>query len=386
MNIDERSKAKYQPWDQEQFSADIKVRKMTSVQRWIYKSLLQEAFVCSARPNLPSDDNELWMLSDCDSLEQWLENKEPIVRMFDLVEINGTKVLYHKRLNADWERVLEIREARAEAGRKGAEARSSKRKQDSAIAQQSSSLDQQLVSNEMKGNESKLSNESEGEGMNAADPSQFEDKDTDIMNPVREIPKISENILGVEVKIYPSDATRVKELTAVHGGTRVTNDYTDWCHENVGVYSRPLPEYLKVASERLRGAISPATDKAVIDIARELTYLSDNTVTFNNMNKLGLSELTKAGWTQPEIEAAWGDFFQKMDKDNPRNFEFAAKNFLEGADGLLYGNRKKKQKAALEQAATSRAKEVLEAQGVSDREERKRAREAEEALVEDVLE
>jgi hypothetical protein len=213
----------------------------------------------------------------------------------------------------------------------------------------------------------------------------FEDKDTD-MNPVREIPKISENILGVEVKIYPSDATRVKELTAVHGGTRVTNDYTEWCHEHVGVYSRPLPEYLKVASDRLRGAVSPAMDKAVVDATREMTYISGNMVLFNDRQKATISRLIQDGNSVEELEGAFKEFFQKMDTSNPKNYEFAAKNFIEAADAMCYTRRKQQHVRLSEQAAADRAREVMVAESVSDREVRRKAREAEEALIEDVLE
>src|SRR6185312_7602408 len=104
--LDESSKANYQPWRQEEFNADIRVRKMTSLCRWIYKTLLQEAWVCSTRPYLPADDEQLWMLSDCDSLEQWLENKQIVLKMFEKIEVDGVPLLLHKRIQADWDRLL----------------------------------------------------------------------------------------------------------------------------------------------------------------------------------------------------------------------------------------------------------------------------------------
>lgn len=214
-------------------------------------------------------------------------------------------------------------------------------------------------------------------------PSHFEE-DTD-MNPAREIPKISMRVLHIETKIFPSDAVRLKELTAAYGGTRVTNDFTEWAEENVGQVSKPLSEYLKIAPERLRGAVSPAADKTVMDISNELTYLSDNKVVFNNSHRLTLTEIAKEGATKDEIEVAFAEFIGNLDTSNPRNFEFAAKQFLEGARGMIYTNRKKKQIKAAEQTALDHVREQLSAQGEREKEERLKAREEEESLIEDEL-
>lgn len=49
-------KPNYQPWDEDAFSANHRVRRMTNIQRWIYRTLLKHAFVCSTRPRLPDSD------------------------------------------------------------------------------------------------------------------------------------------------------------------------------------------------------------------------------------------------------------------------------------------------------------------------------------------
>lgn len=122
MVLDERSKAVYQPWNEDGFSADLKVRKMTHLQRWIYRTLLQHAFVCSSRPRLPNDDEELWMMADCESIEQWLSHKPVILKMFDKVDLDGKELLTQTRLEEDWTKLQAIREKRVEAGRKGGSA------------------------------------------------------------------------------------------------------------------------------------------------------------------------------------------------------------------------------------------------------------------------
>ena len=121
--LNERSKAIYQPWNQEGFNADLRVRKMSSIQRWMYKTLLQEAFVCSTRPRLPADDDELWIMADCENLEQWLANKDPILKMFTEVPYGDRILLEHKRLEEDWERLLEKRDIQSDKSRKGGLAR-----------------------------------------------------------------------------------------------------------------------------------------------------------------------------------------------------------------------------------------------------------------------
>ena len=119
MVLDERSKPNYQPWREEAFKSDLKVWKMTHLQRWMYRSLLQHAFVCTQRPRLPNDDEELWMMADCESIEQWNDNKSMILKMFDVVTVEDKEVLSHPRLEEDWTNLQSIREKRVEAGRKG---------------------------------------------------------------------------------------------------------------------------------------------------------------------------------------------------------------------------------------------------------------------------
>jgi uncharacterized protein YdaU (DUF1376 family) len=125
-HLDERSKALYQPWNEDGFSADLIVRSMTPVQRWIYRTLLQHAFVCSERPRLPNDDRLLWRMAGCESKDQWLDNKEVILEMFQNVTIEGKELLTQPRLEEDWTRIQAIREKRVDAGRKGGESKASK--------------------------------------------------------------------------------------------------------------------------------------------------------------------------------------------------------------------------------------------------------------------
>jgi uncharacterized protein YdaU (DUF1376 family) len=116
----ENSKPLYQPWNDEEFWADPWVRQvMNRLQRMMYKNLLNQTFFCSTRPYLPDDDDELWLLADCESKEEWLDNKEVVLKRFH--SENGR--LANKRVLDDWARVVEKRaelhEKRAVAGRRG---------------------------------------------------------------------------------------------------------------------------------------------------------------------------------------------------------------------------------------------------------------------------
>lgn len=108
----------YQPWNEEEFLSDVRVRGLTCVQRWMYRTLLQAAFFHSTRPYLPNDDRILWVLAGCESIEQWRANKEFVLELF--TPENESKLLGNKRVIEDWQRLEESREKMAELGRKSA--------------------------------------------------------------------------------------------------------------------------------------------------------------------------------------------------------------------------------------------------------------------------
>jgi hypothetical protein len=119
------TKPLYQPWQEEVFLADEHVQAMTPIQRWMYRTLLQKAFVCKDRPYLPADDKRLWLLAGCATLAQWQENKELVLEAFDKVTMNGVQYLHRKRLVRDYDRVMNKREQMAENARAKAEQKQS---------------------------------------------------------------------------------------------------------------------------------------------------------------------------------------------------------------------------------------------------------------------
>jgi len=105
-------------WWPDHFTGDPYVsRVMRPLHRHFYRALIIESFVNSWRPYLPNDDQELWMLADAESAEQWLAHKDVVMRKFTLTE--DGKLWQHKRILADWETALKGKERDRENGRKG---------------------------------------------------------------------------------------------------------------------------------------------------------------------------------------------------------------------------------------------------------------------------
>jgi hypothetical protein len=109
----------YQFWCEREFWGDVHVsRGMTWMQRHLYRALLQAAFYCSTRPFLPTSDDELWILADAGTKENWLENKGAILVKFQLIKVKGNEMWSHKRLMRDWIKLLEYSEKQSKRRKK----------------------------------------------------------------------------------------------------------------------------------------------------------------------------------------------------------------------------------------------------------------------------
>jgi len=119
----QNAKASYQPWSEEEFQADLDVQQLSPLEKWMYRTLLQQAWVASSRPRLPDDDAVLWKLAGCQDQDQWETYKTAVRAMFQAVEIDGVALLERKRLNHDWDALVAKRIKRMEAGHKSVEVR-----------------------------------------------------------------------------------------------------------------------------------------------------------------------------------------------------------------------------------------------------------------------
>jgi uncharacterized protein YdaU (DUF1376 family) len=102
---------------------------MTTHQRHLYRALLLAALWCPTRPDLPNDDNELYLLADADDVADWQKNKAPILTKFHEDEVDGVKVLYNSRLRREWEVFIEAHDrfaGQAEAKKSKLSARAKK--------------------------------------------------------------------------------------------------------------------------------------------------------------------------------------------------------------------------------------------------------------------
>ena len=79
-------KPRWIKWDEDSFQADRIVQRMTCVQRSFTRTLMVECYYNPLRPYLPNDDSQLWELADAENLEQWLENKDKVLRKFESQE------------------------------------------------------------------------------------------------------------------------------------------------------------------------------------------------------------------------------------------------------------------------------------------------------------
>ena len=132
------TKPLYQPWAEDAFRACSDVQIMSPIQRWMYRTLCQAAFIESTRPYLPNDDAQLWKLAGCENRKQWDKHKSEVRAAFTAVTIDGAELpgrepvfvagqkynlLSRNRIVQDWNRIEERRESLRERGKKGGQAK-----------------------------------------------------------------------------------------------------------------------------------------------------------------------------------------------------------------------------------------------------------------------
>ena len=355
------SKGKYQPWSHEEFMADRKVRRMTSIAVKTYMMLLHEAFVCATRPHLPDDEEELELMAYCEPGE-WVRVRDAVLEMFTPEIVDGQKVLTNKRLTKDWERLQEIREARSEAGKASA----AKRKATNV---------EHVLANEHKEVSKEVKQVSEVEEEDSTIRQEWEMKLKD------ELTKIAAQY-GARAGGFKTTWDEIKTLGVAHGTGAVATDFTGFMQEMSGddFPAGAVVSYLRVASERLNASSAPAAvvskDPQVVDLVRELTYLSDGKVTFQGRHKVALGELLKT-YPAPELIDVFKTFIGDKDLEDSYTLKFVTQNYLDAADGLAYSARRKKQES--DQQAKDRAVAVLRLQQEAEatRQESERAKKLE---------
>lgn len=324
--------------------SDRRVRRMSPLAVKTYMMLLHEAFVCSTRPNLPDDDEELYLMAYCSNRQEWESIRDEILGMFSKSIANGKQVLVNSRLCRDWEHLQEIREARAEAGKKGGLAKATK-------SQANSSKE---VSKQVGKQESEVKEE--------------EDPDMKLRDEL--------TIIAAQHKAkaggYKTTWDEIKTLGLAHGNYAVASDFKAYMEEFQGddFPNGAVVAYLKVAADRLASdAASTGTasqDPDVISLTRELIYLSGDKVTFQGRHKPVLAGLLKT-YTQEELIAVFKTFVGDKDLDDSYVQKYVAQNFLDAADGLAYSARKRKEESDKSKIAREATVQRIQAEAEAER-------------------
>lgn len=322
------NKPMYQPWVEVEFIEDEVVQSMNSLQRWMYRTLLQKAFICSTRPNLPNDNNQLWMLAGCENKQQWMENKAIILKKFEVLGL----VLVHKRLSYDYENWAQL----VEKKRFAADCR-----WNAPALQNGTSAFQ--VSKEVR------KKESEVRGMQKA---QF---------PETKITAIWEEMTGRVAESKTLYKKELRELIRVNGEEMVLGQFEIWAGLNKNTSSkRPISTFIKQYHTGNVPQFS-INMSAINDLAVQLSLISDGAVTFNRLNLQGLAGLL-AEFSQEEIIIA----FKKFYSENEQDAKWAAKDFIEKASQYILVAKVQKEQQNKKEQHMETVKQQIEAEKVRE--------------------
>lgn len=354
------SKGKYQPWSHEEFMSDRRVRRMSSVALKTYMMLLHEAFVCSTRPHLPDDEEELELMAYCSDHEEWMSVRDTVLGMFSKGMANGKPVLFNKRLNQDWDRLLEIREKRRIAGELGAEARWGPREM------------AKMAKNDKEVKEDKLSEES---------------NESEVQENILKIKDEMKRICiehGVSDFAWDDSWKEATAIAKVHSAGAVAVDFDKWLSENEGdTWLRgPVKAYLGVAIFRLGSktttvAVALRKDE-VTDLVFKLTKMSDNQIAFLDKQKVRLAETLKK-FTAEEVEGAFREWLDNQDLSDVKNLSYLPGKFVQIVDSLANATREQRKERADAKLIRDAAAKRLSEEAEADRAEREKRRLEEEA-------
>lgn len=300
----------YQPWNEEEFMSDTSVRIMTTLQRWMYRTLLQASFFHTTRPYLPNDNKVLWILAGCESINQWESNKDAVLGRFTTVKGNR-KLLENKRVTEDWSRLEESRERMAELGRKSAAVKRTFNGRSTAVQQ-----DIGIV----KGKEKVIERESE------------EEIDVSLKNDITDKARL---ILGIRLNPQSNDWSEIKALSRVYENHRIVDAFESWAKTRRGeMIAYPLSEFIKVADGIIGGIIDISDDGNLDKVLADLYQVADQA--FAGKYKLSVKELVKK-YGQDEVLSAYREF---VDNLNEYQKSFAVRDFCEGGAVGVIGARK----------------------------------------------
>jgi hypothetical protein len=109
-----------------------------------------------------------------------------------------------------------------------------------------------------------------------------------------------------------------------------------------------------------------SSESGVTALARELTYLSRDRVTFKGRDKPVLANLLKT-YSQKELVSVFKTYLVDEDLEDLHTLKFIAQDFLDAADALAYSARKRKQDTEKEKAARDAAVKRMQDEAEAER-------------------
>lgn len=185
-------------------------------------------------------------------------------------------------------------------------------------------------------------------------------KETD-MKAKKEIPVISERVLGVKAETWQSTWEEVKILEGAFGGSAVCRVFEEWAQTKRGiVLDKPVTEFLKIGRGLLAGIISLSPDTELSDLVDELVYLSRGTVKFTDAQQASLGK-TLEKYPRSDIEAAFKNFYAEI-KEDAFKMGQAGKLFTETVRQEVKVALRMKQERIAEVSAMDAARERMQAE------------------------
>lgn len=355
----------YQPWNEEEFISDFRVRRMNNIQVWMYRSLLQAAFFHDTRPFLPNDDDSLWILSGASSLTEWNLHKPPVMACF---EITPEGLLTNKRVIKDWEKLRDYRAKMKKLSDKATESR--------AAFAGSSHGDRTITSLDSKVSKGKVSEVNESQDKLR--------EEEDIMSLKSNITDKARELLGIRITSEDRNWDEVRSLARVYSQDRVQDAFSEWAEsKGTDTVIFPLSDFCKVADGLLRGIRTVKANPLTKELINDLVYLSDDTVTFDAKQATAIGKLLD-DYSLSEVKEAFKKFFSNI-QDDAFLLRRAGKTFVETAEQLLYTQRRRKAEAEASEALQKHLLEQEQALAAKEQAERNARAISEADLVEDHL-
>lgn len=188
---------------------------------------------------------------------------------------------------------------------------------------------------------------------------------------------------GVKPGGYKNTWDDMSVLAVAHSVGAVVRDFTEWMEENQGDDFRngPVASYLHVAHDRLASetpAVASAKDPEVVNLVRELSYVSGGQITFLDKQKIRLAEVLKE-FKAEEITTVFKTWLGDQDLNDPKTLQYGPGKFVQMADSMCYALRR----GRVEKLASDKARELAAKKLQEDAEVDRQARERIQSELED---